>query len=130
TVPTLLKCTFCGMSNHVQDKCHCFLKAQKEAIDSVCTNCGKGKKAAKAMQEVAENKENVTKYAENASALSTVDPTTLQSDADFFWLADTGATNHMTPHHQWMQNYHPLCIPICLASHHIIYSEGVGTVVF
>jgi hypothetical protein len=44
----------------------------------------------------------------NASALSTFDPTTLQSDADFHWLADTGATSHMTPHRAWMRNYTPL----------------------
>ncbi|KAF9471893.1 hypothetical protein BDN70DRAFT_763661, partial [Pholiota conissans] len=130
TLPTLLKCTFCGMFNYIQDKCYCFLKVQKEAIDSVYTNHGKGKKVAKVAQEVAENKENVIEYARNASALSSVDPTMLQSNADFFWLADTGATSHMTLHCQWMQNHCPLCISICLASYHIIYSKGVGTVVF
>ncbi|KAF9478926.1 hypothetical protein BDN70DRAFT_807769 [Pholiota conissans] len=29
-----------------------------------------------------------------------------------------------------MQNYHPLYVPICIASHHIIYSESISTVVF
>src|SRR5258705_12144906 len=46
------------------------------------------------------------------------------------WLADTGATSHMTPHHHWVQNYSPLCMPIRLADNSVIYSSGVGTVVF
>ncbi len=36
----------------------------------------------------------------------------------------------MTPHHHWVQNYSPLCTPIRLADNSIIYSSGVGTVVF
>jgi hypothetical protein len=46
------------------------------------------------------------------------------------WLADTGATSHMTPHRHWVQNYSPLHIPIRLADSSIVYSSGVGTVVF
>jgi hypothetical protein len=38
------------------------------------------------------------------------------------WLADTGATSHMSPHRHWVHNYTPLRI--------LIYSSGVGTVVF
>ena len=46
------------------------------------------------------------------------------------WLADTGATSHMTPHRHWVHNYTPLRIPIRLADNRVIYSSGVGTVVF
>jgi len=46
------------------------------------------------------------------------------------WLADTGATSHMTPHRHWMHNYTPLRIPIRLADNRVIYSSRVGTVVF
>src|SRR6266540_5473180 len=46
------------------------------------------------------------------------------------WLADTGATSHMTPHRHWVRNYSPLHIPIRLADNSIVYSSGVGTVVF
>ena len=35
----------------------------------------------------------------------------------------------MTPHHQWLRNYSPLCVPIRLADHTIVYSAGVSTVV-
>src|SRR6266705_411415 len=59
------------------------------------------------------------------------DPSTSSSSTppNFDWLADTGATSHMTPHYHWVQNYSPLCIPIRLADNSIVYSSGVGTVV-
>ncbi|KAI0038452.1 hypothetical protein FA95DRAFT_1505672, partial [Auriscalpium vulgare] len=50
----------------------------------------------------------------------------LQSDANFDWNADTGATFHMTPHQHWLRNYTPLCLPIRLADHTCVYSAGVG----
>ena len=37
---------------------------------------------------------------------------------------------HMTPHHHWLRNYTPYRIPIRLADHSIVYSAGVGSVVF
>jgi hypothetical protein len=36
----------------------------------------------------------------------------------------------MTPHRHWVRNYSPLRTPIRLADNSIIYSSGVGTVVF
>ncbi|KAF7761137.1 hypothetical protein Agabi119p4_10546 [Agaricus bisporus var. burnettii] len=54
----------------------------------------------------------------------------LQLDADFFWLADTGATSHMTPHRHWFKSYSPHRIPIRLADNSTVYSAGVGSVVF
>ena len=36
----------------------------------------------------------------------------------------------MTPHKHWLRNYTPLRIPACLANDQIVYSEGVGSVVF
>jgi hypothetical protein len=76
---------------------------------------------------------NPKKFAGHAS-LHSVDPsdplTPLQVDADFDWNADTGATSHMTPHRHWIQNYTPPCIPIKLADNTVIYSAGVGTVLF
>src|SRR5258708_32759850 len=54
----------------------------------------------------------------------------LQLDADFHWLADTGATSHMTPHCHWFKSYSSHHIPICLADNSIVYSAGIGSVVF
>jgi hypothetical protein len=36
----------------------------------------------------------------------------------------------MTPHRHWIQNYTPLTVPVRLADNTIVYSAGVGTVVF
>ncbi len=66
----------------------------------------------------------VTEFAGNASALSTSSSPT---PPNLEWLADTGATSHMTPHHHWVRNYSPLRMPIRLADNSIIYSSGVGT---
>jgi hypothetical protein len=41
-----------------------------------------------------------------------------------------GASSHMTPHYHWLQDYTTMQVPIKLADHSIIYSAGVGTVVF
>src|SRR5882762_269847 len=46
------------------------------------------------------------------------------------WCADTGATSHMTPHRHWLRNYKPLRAPVRLANNTIVYSAGVGSVVF
>jgi hypothetical protein len=36
----------------------------------------------------------------------------------------------MTPHRHWLRNYAPRRVPIKLADNNIVYSAGVGTVVF
>ena len=113
-----IKCAFCGINNHQQDSCTRFLRAQKEAQENVRSN-RKGRKANKAQEQD-------TEYAGNASALRS---TSNSNNTDFDWLADTGATSHMTSHRQWLRNYSPLCVPIRLADHTIVYSAGVGTVV-
>lgn len=46
------------------------------------------------------------------------------------WIADTGATSHMTPHRHWFNTYEPCVVPIKLADNSIVYSAGVGTVIF
>ena len=36
----------------------------------------------------------------------------------------------MTPHHHWLHNYTPHRIPITLANNTVVYSAGVGSIVF
>ena len=36
----------------------------------------------------------------------------------------------MTPHRHWFKSYKPLRVPIRLANNHIVYSAGIGSVVF
>ncbi|CDO77982.1 hypothetical protein BN946_scf184811.g3 [Trametes cinnabarina] len=40
------------------------------------------------------------------------------------------ASAHMTPHRHWFRSYSPHVIPIRLANSHIVYSAGLGSVVF
>ena len=71
-------------------------------------------------------------FAGNASARSipSLSPTPLQLNADFHWLADTGATSHMTPHRHWFKSYTHYRTLIRLANNSVIFSAGVGNVVF
>jgi len=80
---------------------------------------GKGKSSQKA--------EEVTESAGSASLQST---SSSVSDIDTHWTADSGATSHMTPHRHWIHNYESFHTPIRLTDHTIVYSEGVGSVIF
>src|SRR5580704_12486149 len=75
---TDLCCTFCGMKNHLVEKCYLFGNAQKAAKDAVkerSQNRRKKNKANKASKssEKEESKETA-EFAGNASVLSTYDP--------------------------------------------------------
>ena len=72
---------------------------------------------------------NVVEVAGNASA-NHISLSPLQIDANFDWNADSGATSHMTPHAHWIRNYTPFRTPIRLANDLIVYSAGIGSVVF
>ena len=74
----------------------------------------------------------VTEFAGNASARSKspLHSSPLQLNADFHWLADTGATSHMTPHRHWFKSYTHCKTPVRLANNTIIFAVGVGNVVF
>src|SRR4051812_17744649 len=54
----------------------------------------------------------------------------LKLNSDHAWNADTGATSHVTPHHHWILNYQPFHVPIKLADKSVVFSSGMGTVVF
>jgi len=115
------KCDFCGRNGHTQAKCWKFEKAQKEARKP------RPKQNANAAKESNPDPNTVKEYAGKAS-FKTTTPSQLSTNDD--WTADTGATSHMTPHKHWLKNYQPFCVPIKLADNTIVYSEGVGNVVF
>ena len=59
------------------------------------------------------------------------DPTPpLHADISSDWIADTGATSHMTPHRHWFREYTRYVVPIHLADGSVTHSAGVGTVQF
>jgi hypothetical protein len=77
--------------------------------------------------------------ANNTSALSNGQATALSASlclasllhtkADMFWIADTGATSHMSPHCEWFIKYCPYRIPVHVANDAVVYSAGIGEVV-
>ena len=130
-------CALCTHQGHPQEVCHHFLPAkssfqrqihsQKQSDPStvlVHTNTISSTPFSTTAVEFAGNASTASF---SAFALSS---TPLQLNAEFDWIADTGATSHMTPHRHWIRNFRPLVIPIQLADHQVVYSTGVGTVQF
>src|SRR5882762_7440584 len=72
----------------------------------------------------------VEEFARSASLHSSSSYAPSKLPADLLWCADTGATAHMTPHHHWFHSYHPHRGPVQLADSTIVYSAGIGSVVF
>ena len=112
-------CHGCGEKGHLRSKC--------PNKDKWKDKDKSGSEGAKKAQE--EKAEAVTEFAGKASAVSEHEANSTSSNV-FDWNTDTGATSHMTPHINWIRNYTPYRVPIKLADNRIIYSAGVGTVVF
>ncbi|VDC04416.1 unnamed protein product [Peniophora sp. CBMAI 1063] len=71
------------------------------------------------------------KFASTATAASSLSASPAHTDLfDDSWNVDTSATAHMTPHCHWFATYRPFRMPICLANGVIVYSAGLGSVVF
>jgi hypothetical protein len=54
---------------------------------------------------------------------------THDTHADAHWIADLGATSHMSTQRQWFKTFEPHVVPICVANDAIVYSEGIGSIV-
>ncbi len=143
-------CSFCSLPGHLQSSCYRFKAAQaeatKEALEKRQKRKEKGRGGPRTSQAAqaahtplpasttsTPNSSEVVEFAGNASTRlpDPSDPLSpLELDAHVDWTADTGATSHMTPHRHWLRNYTPCRIPIRLADHSIVFSAGVGSVVF
>ena len=71
---------------------------------------------------------DITEFVGNASC-RLPQPTSASTNTHL-WIADSGASSHMTPHRYWLRDYTPLRVPIRLADNTVVYSEGIGSVVF
>jgi len=115
-------CGFCDKPGHTMDKCYKYQRAQKDARKPRSKN----KDKARAVAEQTHDASNVQETAGRVVSLHTTTTSKTYND----WNADTGATSHMTPHRQWLLDYKPYVVPIRLADNTIVYSAGVGSVVF
>ena len=73
--------------------------------------------------EVAESPFTVTSLSSHLSAH-------IASNASYLWCTDSGASTHMTVHCHWFKELKPYKVPIELADISVVYSEGIGTVIF
>jgi hypothetical protein len=48
---------------------------------------------------------------------------------DTHWIADSGATSHMSTQCNWFKTLKPHVVPIRVANDAIVYSEGIGSIV-
>jgi transposase InsO family protein len=131
-----VKCGFCTGDGHTEDDCYKKERARKDAqkaVEERRAGCDGGKKArancaaaASPLSPAPSDGAKVTELAPSASVRLTGSPDT---HADAHWIADTGATSHMSPRRSWFTKLKPLAIPIRVANDHVMYSEGVGSVV-
>ena len=139
-----LKCDFCGRSGHAIATCYSYASAQKRAQEDAASRAsGRRKKTqqhAKQAQDASPAPATAPsapsgekEFAGNASTSVSgpVDSSAyVQSHADFRWNADSGCTSHMTAHRHWIRGYRPYRTPVELADGSVIYSVGIGSVVF
>ena len=118
------ECDFCGFKGHTSLECRKLAAARTQARKP---RSAKKQTANSANSD--QDASNVVESAGNASA-NHLSLSPLQTNANFDWNADSGATSHMTSHAHWLRNYRPFRTPIRLANNLIVYSVGIGTVVF
>ena len=104
-------CAFCGKLGHSLSRCYLFLAKSAEA---------KAQTAALVQESAGKASIYSPEQLDN--------PLLLNINHD--WNADSGATSHMTPHRHWLRNYKQCHIPIKLADDTIIYSAGIGSILF
>jgi hypothetical protein len=114
-----ITCYYCKEKGHTTHTCPA-LKAKGRKVAG-----GSNEGAKRADKEKAAI---VTEFAGQASAVDNLANVTSSNISH--WNTDTGATSHMTPHKSWIRNYAPYKVPIRLADSRVIYSEGVGSVLF
>jgi hypothetical protein len=124
--PLLFALSVDTLTGHMQEVCRQYTCA-KEQSQNNRNQRGKYNKSNNTQTKNTASASNLTEFVESASAPST---SSFPTPPNLDWLADTGATFYMTPHRHWVRNYSSLHIPIRLADSSIVYSSGVGTVVF
>jgi hypothetical protein len=124
------KCPFCTIKGHMQEDCYKYKSMHNNTIKlvkehKVNMHGGGNKRKGKANRTKVKEEEVVEK-AQCAQVRLAASPSL---STDTHWIADTGATSHMTPHCLWFTSYCPHVVPIRIASNAVIYSASVGNVI-
>jgi hypothetical protein len=70
-----------------------------------------------------------TSVKESAACASVCLAGTHDTHTDAHWIADSGATSHMSTQCQWFKTFEPHVVPIRIANNTIVYSKGIGSIV-
>ena len=120
------KCDFCSRLGHLEAKCFLKEKLMRQiSLPSSSTAAPASTAPLSASQAVPEAPQCAS--IASASALFSATPPDAHISS---WIADTGASAHMTFNRHWMHNLTPHRIPIRLADGSVIHSEGIGSVQF
>ena len=132
-------CEFCGYKGHVLLQCRKYRTTKLEAwkpkharlnnaVLNTVPSSWMGTESTAPASTAPTGTSGMTEFAGNVSCHSS-EPA-LTSPSSHLWTTDTGATSHMMPHCHWFRDYSPLHVPIRLANNMVVYSKGVGNVVF
>ena len=147
--PATRWCDFCESNTHTTSACFALAKAKKSHLDQrqMQQKERRQKKKEKAQQaqpaqqapsqlplqttpQPSQNNDEKVHMAHSAASVPYHCLPHFIADASHLWCADTGATAHMTCHHHWLYNYKPHRVAIELADNSVVYSAGIGSVVF
>jgi hypothetical protein len=129
-------CAFCEALNHEEASCWAKERAadaarartkelQEERSKNKKAGCASRAAAATAGTSTgAATKPTVTESAARASVRLAG---THDTHADAHWIADSGATSHMSTQRRWFKTFEPHVVPIRVANDAIVYSEGIGS---
>jgi hypothetical protein len=133
---------FCNASGHTQEQCftkECAAKAAKaktkERKEEHKTKRRNGDRTAHAAATAAASIGSSspppllpkdTKLALNASVCLAG---TVDKHADAQWIADSGATSHMSTQHHWFKTFKLHVVTIRVANNAVVYSKGIGSIV-
>ena len=109
-----------------------------KVIKSVLKDAKKGvykreKKAKKAEDDEKDDEDARSEAASLAHVVKLASPPCHQqagTHTDTSWNADSGATAHMTPHKEWINDMEPCRVPVQLANNDVVWANGRGNVIF
>ena len=120
------KCDFCSRLGHLEAKCFLREKLMRQiSLSSPATAAPASTSPQTAAHAVPEAPQSASIASASAHSSVTSPDAHISS-----WIADTGASAHMTFNRHWMRNMTPHRIPIRLADGSVIHSEGIGSVQF
>jgi transposase InsO family protein len=138
-MPSSVKCTFCKATGHTQDQCF----ARKRAADAAKAKTKERKEERKAKRRGGGNCAAAATALLSSSSAAPKAPAvkelaasaslclagTHDTHADAHWIADSGATSHMSTQRDWFKTLELHVVPIRVANNAIIYSKGIGSVI-